>query len=106
MKHALKIASLLVALTGSNVAHPAAAQTTSPVAPDVLIATCSGCHGQNGRSAGAIPAIAGQDEATLRQAMLDFKNDRRMGTIMNRHAKGFGDDEIAAMAREIAAKWR
>jgi hypothetical protein len=25
---------------------------------------------------------------------------------MNRHAKGFSDEEIAAMAREIATNWR
>jgi hypothetical protein len=25
---------------------------------------------------------------------------------MNRHAKGFSDEEIAAIAREIAANWR
>lgn len=103
MKPALTIATLFAAL---QIASPAAAQTPASVPPGVLIATCTGCHGQNGKSAGAIPALAGQDEATLRQAMLDFKNDRRVGTVMNRHAKGFSDDEISAMAREIAAKWR
>jgi cytochrome subunit of sulfide dehydrogenase len=106
MKHAPRIATLFAALAGLHLATPATAQTSPPVAPGVLIATCTGCHGQNGKSAGAIPALAGHDEAALRQAMLDFKNDRRVGTVMNRHAKGFSDDEIAAMAREIAAKWR
>jgi cytochrome c553 len=38
--------------------------------------------------------------------MLDFKNDRRPATMMNRHAKGFSDEELAALAREIAANWR
>jgi sulfide dehydrogenase cytochrome subunit len=72
----------------------------------VLVATCTGCHGQNGKSAGAIPALAGQSEAQIRQAMLDYKNDRRAGTMMNRHAKGFSDEEIGAIAREIATNWR
>jgi sulfide dehydrogenase cytochrome subunit len=84
-----------------------AAQTPSaPASGRVLVATCTGCHGQNGKSAGAIPALAGQSEAQIRQAMLDYKNDRRAGTMMNRHAKGFSDDEIGAIAREIATNWR
>ena len=77
-----------------------------PVSGRVLVATCTGCHGQNGKSAGAIPALAGQSEAQIRQAMLDYKNDRRPATIMSRHAKGFSDDEIGAIAREIATNWR
>ncbi|MCA3263513.1 MAG: c-type cytochrome [Telmatospirillum sp.] len=84
-----------------------AAQTPpAPASGRVLIATCTGCHGQNGKSAGAIPTLAGQTEAQIRQAMLDYKNDRRPATIMSRHAKGFSDDEIGAIAREIAATWR
>ena len=84
-----------------------AAQTPpAPVSGRVLIATCTGCHGQNGKSAGSIPVLAGQNETQIRQAMLYYKNDRRAGTMMNRHAKGFSDDEIGAIAREIAANWR
>jgi cytochrome subunit of sulfide dehydrogenase len=104
-----RICIALVAL-GVAVAGSAVAQTPSPPAAAVsgrtLIATCSGCHGPDGKSPGAIPIIAGKNELQIRQAMLDFKNDRRIGTVMNRHAKGFSDDEIAAMAREIAATWR
>jgi sulfide dehydrogenase cytochrome subunit len=96
-----------LALCAASLPVSVAAQTPpAPASGRVLIATCTGCHGQNGKSAGAIPALAGQSEAQIRQAMLDYKNDRRAGTMMNRHAKGFSDDEIGAIAREIAATWR
>ena len=104
-------AAPLPALVAAQTPPPApasapAAQAFPPASGRVLVATCTGCHGQNGKSAGAIPALAGQSEAQIRQAMLDYKNDRRPATIMSRHAKGFSDDEIGAIAREIAATWR
>jgi sulfide dehydrogenase cytochrome subunit len=82
------------------------AQTIVPPSGATLAATCTGCHGPAGQSAGAIPSIHGRAEADLLQAMLDFKNDRRPATMMNRHAKGFSDEELAALAREIATNWR
>ena len=102
-------AALFALALGAAIAPaPLGAQTPPPTQASgrVLVATCTGCHGQNGKSAGAIPTLAGQSEAQIRAAMLDYKNDRRAGTMMNRHAKGFSDDEIGAMAREIAANWR
>jgi cytochrome subunit of sulfide dehydrogenase len=100
---ALGAASLPAAVAAQTPPAPAAA---APAAGRVLVATCTGCHGQNGKSAGAIPTLAGQSETQIRQAMLDYKNDRRAGTMMNRHAKGFSDEEIGAIAREIATNWR
>lgn len=88
------------------VACVASAQTIAPPSGATLAATCTGCHGPAGHSAGAIPSIHGRTEADLLQAMLDFKNDRRPATMMNRHAKGFSDEELVALAREIAANWR
>ena len=103
---AFAAASLPAAAQTPPPAPAPAAQTFPPASGRVLVATCTGCHGQNGKSAGAIPALAGQSEAQIRQAMLDYKNDRRPATVMNRHAKGFSDDEIGAIAREIATNWR
>jgi cytochrome c553 len=98
-------ATICVALA-TLLATTASGQTFAPPSGATLAATCTGCHGPNGQSAGAIPALNGRTEADLLQAMLDFKNDRRPATMMNRHAKGFSDEEIAAMAREIATNWR
>ena len=94
------------AFATAAMAFVASAQTIGPPSGATLAATCTGCHGPAGQSAGAIPSIHGRAEADLLQAMLDFKNDRRPATMMNRHAKGFSDEELAALAREIAANWR
>ena len=88
-------AASLPAFVAAQTPAPApapAAQSFPTASGRVLVATCTGCHGQN--------------EAQIRQAMLDYKNDRRPATVMSRHAKGFSDDEIGAIAREIATNWR
>jgi cytochrome subunit of sulfide dehydrogenase len=84
--------------------NPAAA--TGPVPGNVLSATCSGCHGVGGRSVAEIPSINGKTETQILTAMMEFKTDRRPSTVMNRHAKGFTDEEIATLARFISANWR
>jgi len=97
---ALAFALLALAATG------AAAQSPPPASGRTLAATCTGCHGPAGKSAGSIPSINGRSEADIVRAMQEFKTDRRPATVMNRHAKGFSDDEIVAMAKEISANWR
>ncbi len=87
-------------------APPAVAQTAlAPTSGRTLAATCTGCHGTGGHSEGEIPSIAGKTETQLLQALQEFKTDRRPATVMNRHAKGFSDDELVAIAKEIAT-WR
>jgi cytochrome c553 len=53
-----------------------------------------------------IPSINGKTETQILTAMMEFKTDRRPSTVMNRHAKGFTDEEIATLARYISANWR
>lgn len=60
--------------------------------------TCAGCHGTHGVSAGAAPSLKGLPVDYLKQAMHDFKSDKRPATIMNRIAKGYSDADIDAMA--------
>ncbi len=99
---------VIAAFAAAFVAGAAAAQTpaAAPIPGGVLAATCTGCHGTNGRSVGEIPSIYGKTETQIATAMLEFKNDRRPATVMNRHAKGFSDAEIAELSRYIAANWR
>ena len=97
---------VLAAVLAAAAAKDAPGQTFAPTSGATLVATCTGCHGPGGQSAGAIPSLNGRAEADILQAMLEFKTDRRPATVMNRHAKGFSDEEIAAMAREIATSWR
>jgi sulfide dehydrogenase cytochrome subunit len=114
MRKAIALAATVAAFAASIAiaqTPPAATPATPAAAPaavpgGVLAATCTGCHGKNGVSAGEIPGINGRTETQLLTAMLDFKNDRRPATVMNRHAKGFSDAEIAELSRYIAANWR
>lgn len=88
---------------------PPATPATPALAPapgNVLSATCSGCHGKNGVSVAEIPSINGKTALQIQTAMLEFKTDRRPATVMNRHAKGFSDEEIAILAAYISANWR
>ena len=70
-------------------------------APSALADACAPCHGTDGLSPGAIPALAGKSEAYIVQRMLEFKAGSRESTVMNRIAKGYDDDEIAAIARHL-----
>ncbi|MBN2646324.1 MAG: c-type cytochrome [Thiotrichales bacterium] len=65
--------------------------------------TCFQCHGAEGKAAGgAIPPLAGYPEAIMVQQMLDMKSGKRPTTVMGRHAKGYSDDEIRAIAKYLA----
>lgn len=69
----------------------------------MLANTCVGCHGNGGVSKGAAPSIAGLSAEQMTQAMQDYKSGKRPGTIMDRIAKGYSDEEIKAMAEYLAA---
>lgn len=71
----------------------------------VLAMSCLNCHGPGGKSSGDIPSIAGKSEDFLKNALVDFREGKRTGnsaTVMGRLAKGYSDDEIAAVAKYIA----
>jgi cytochrome subunit of sulfide dehydrogenase len=55
-----------------------------------------------GKSNGAIPSLYGMSAKQLESALLAFKSGKRNGTIMNRIAKGYTDNEIAAVAEYFA----
>lgn len=69
-----------------------------------LAATCANCHGTNGRSAAAVPTIAGQTKADLLLKMNEYKDGKRPGTIMPQLAKGYTGAQIDAMAEWFAAQ--
>jgi cytochrome c553 len=68
-----------------------------------IAATCFICHGQNGKSSGAIPSLAGQDKAYLVAAMQDFKSGKRESTVMKKYALGYTDSEYEEVAAYFAA---
>lgn len=77
---------------------PAAGASETEVTAQVLAASCSGCHGDNGDT---LPRLNDKASAEIEAALLAFKSGARTGTLMNRLARGFTDDEIKMLAREL-----
>ncbi|CCQ73699.1 Cytochrome subunit of sulfide dehydrogenase [Magnetospira sp. QH-2] len=91
----------MLAISGAvALAAPAMAKGPSGA---MLANTCAGCHGTNGSSVGpASPNIAGFTEDYFIASMNDYKSGARSSTIMGRIAKGYSDDQVAAMAKFFA----
>ena len=66
--------------------------------------SCSGCHANNKQVETPVPPLAGRPAAELAKDMIAFKSGERKGTIMDRIAKGFSDDEIQAIAAWYAGQ--
>ena len=60
--------------------------------------SCSGCHAASAAVETPVPRLAGLPAPRIAEAMRAFRAGTRPGTIMPRLAKGFSDDEIAALA--------
>ena len=90
-----------IALLAAGAAGQACAQ--DPVYARSLAATCTACHGTDGRSVGGIPpSLAGRDKGELLQTMKDFKAGKRPATVMHQHAKGYSDQELELIAGYFA----
>jgi sulfide dehydrogenase cytochrome subunit len=79
----------------------AGAYADSPAPPG--IAACSGCHPGSGGDP-ALPQLAGRSANDIMAALGAFRSGKRPATVMDRIAKGFTDDEIAAIAAWYAAQ--
>lgn len=76
-----------------------AATLAAGVSGSMLGNTCAGCHGVNGASsAETMPIIGGQSKAYLEATMKAYRDGSRASTIMGRIAKGYNDEQIAAMS--------
>ena len=84
-----KIALALVCLCGIGFAAD-----YDPSKGEMLALSCAGCHGTDGKSNGIMPTIAGMGKTSMHKALLDFKYGRKTGTVMQKHVKGFSDDEL------------
>jgi cytochrome subunit of sulfide dehydrogenase len=69
-----------------------------------IAANCANCHGTDGRSRGAIPALAGRDKAEIVRYVIEFRDGKRPSTVMQQLAKGYTDAQIEAAAAYFAAQ--
>ncbi|HZO42963.1 MAG TPA: cytochrome C [Methylomirabilota bacterium] len=81
-----------------------AAAVVASAEPPAGAAACSGCHPASTRVTSPVVRLAGRDSAAIVKAMQDFRSGARAGTVMDRIAKGFTDEEIQAIAAWYAAQ--
>jgi cytochrome c553 len=84
-------------------AQAGAAVAQSPDAA-ILASACMSCHGIDGKSHGAIPAIAGQNAKQMAQLLKDYASGAVKGTAMTFIAKGYTSDQIDALAAFFSAR--
>ncbi|MNT84283.1 Cytochrome subunit of sulfide dehydrogenase [compost metagenome] len=90
-------------------ADPAASAPAAPAAPAAQYvrthaAACTSCHGPSGRApeGSTIPSLAGRQQAELVAQMQAFRSGARPATVMHQIAKGYSDDQLAAIAAWFA----
>ena len=81
-----------------------AAATVASAEPPAGAASCSGCHPSSARVSSPVLRLNGLDRAAIVRAMQDFRSGQRTGTVMDRIAKGFTDEEIQAIAAWFATQ--
>ncbi|HMH51017.1 MAG TPA: hypothetical protein VK548_12350 [Candidatus Acidoferrum sp.] len=94
----LKATAAVIGLASIAVAVAAAAE------PPAGAVSCSGCHPSSARVTSPVVRLNGLDRAAIVKAMQDFRSGQRTGTVMDRIAKGFTDEEIQAIAAWYAAQ--
>ena len=81
-----------------------AAAVVASAEPPAGAASCSGCHPTSARVASPVPRLIGLAPDAIVRAMKEFRTGQRAGTVMDRLAKGFTDEEIQAIAAWYATQ--
>jgi len=81
-----------------------AAALVASAEPPAGAASCSGCHPASSRVTSPVPRLLGLDRAAIVRAMQEFRSGQRVGTVMDRIAKGFTDEEVQAIAAWYASQ--
>jgi cytochrome subunit of sulfide dehydrogenase len=76
----------------------------APTTPPPGAASCSGCHPTSKSVNTLVPRLVGRSAAEIEAAMQEFRTGQKPASVMDRIAKGFSADEIAAIAAWYAAQ--
>lgn len=98
MKQIILLLALGAACTASQ------AQNITPTQARNWAAACFNCHGTDGSAQPGMESLAGMSKDDMTKKMLDFKAGRKPATIMHQLAKGYTDEQLAAIAGYFAAQ--
>lgn len=103
MKPALKMSFL--ALGWAALASPSVwAQGEDALQVRSWAAACANCHGTNGHAQSGNESLAGGNKDEMLKKLLDFKSGRKPATLMHQLAKGYTDEQLAAIVGYFAAQ--
>jgi sulfide dehydrogenase cytochrome subunit len=95
---------IIPAVIGVAAAATVHAAEPEQIPVEIIAGSCAACHGTDGKSPGAMPTIAGKPYDTLIEALRGFKSGALPSTVMGRHAKGYTDGELEALARHFSSQ--
>ena len=100
------VALALAAGSPLLLAQPAAPTPSQTLHMRSLAATCANCHGTNGHAVQreAMVPLAGRPAAEIVEQFTAFRDGKRPATVMHQIAKGYTDEQIAALAAYFAAQ--
>lgn len=70
---------------------------TDPLQVRSWAAGCANCHGTNGIAEKGMPPLAGKNKADMTEKLLAYKSGEAQSTIMQQLAKGYSDEQLAAI---------
>jgi cytochrome c553 len=91
---------IVASLIGLALAGPSSAADRHT---EVIAATCMSCHGPGGKSLGTIPSLVDLKQDDFVKRLHEFKSGTRLSSIMKRHAAGYTDAEVDALAAYFAS---
>lgn len=94
----------LIGVGAALFAASAFAQAPSAQQVRSWAAACSNCHGTNGLAREGMDKLAGVNADDLQKKLLAFKSGARPATVMHQLAKGYSDEQLAAISAYFAAQ--
>lgn len=80
------------------------ALATDPNLARNLAASCTGCHGTNGYSAGGNASLAGRSEQQLMQTLGEFRRGEKPAFIMHQITRGYSEEQLQLISAWFAAR--